>query len=99
MSIFSAKGQMMREFSAPSDFILSYSNEESFIQERVIKMNTQFFDSPWNRASKRNESLYLPEYQIVENESIKSTFKLPKTDLRRRRMKEYQAPSLTIPFN
>ncbi|WP_436515832.1 hypothetical protein [Ekhidna sp. To15] len=100
MSIFSAKGQMVKELATPSEFMLSYANEESFTQERMMNMNFQFFNSPLSRKQgEQNESPYLPEYSIVEKESIKSTFKLPKMDLRRRRAKEHQAPSFVIPFN
>ncbi len=65
MSIFNAKGQMMMDFDTPTELMLSYSNEESFIQERMMNMNYPFFKSVWNEKPIEDRSFF-PDY-IIQN--------------------------------
>ena len=98
LSIFSAKGQMSRELVAPSELMLSYTNEESFLQERIKNLSFEWFELESNESKQVGNSPYIPDYLKEKNESIKHQILLPKTDMRRRRIKEYQAPLLVIPF-
>ncbi|WP_421764960.1 hypothetical protein [Ekhidna sp.] len=100
MSIFTAKGQMTRELSAPHEIILSYANEESFNTERIMSMDKYLLPASIRQGSIKSKELKFNSFaKRDKNEVPQSKILMPKNDLRRRRIQKYQAPSFLIPFN
>ncbi|MEO9484299.1 MAG: hypothetical protein ABJG47_12660 [Ekhidna sp.] len=101
MSIFSASGQMLKKFSTPQDLMLSYVSEQSFDQERIRTVDIQMTNSNllFERIRTNTETLHIPNYLINEAKSSETKISFPKPDLRRKRMKQFQAPSFIIPLN
>lgn len=101
MSIFSAKGQMARELSVPVELTLSYSNEQSFIEERVMMKNHKMIQSLIIFEENRNtlSGEFIPDYLSTASPSDSMKISFPKIDVRRRKLSPYQAPSLIIPIN
>lgn len=99
MSIFSAKGQMTKELTTPNELILFYASEEAksnIFKEHSVEDDSYLFTPYYNK----NESFqFLPDYLNTENEVRPTEINIPKSDMRRRRMKPLQAPSIVIPFN
>jgi hypothetical protein len=94
MSIFSAQGQMAKEIESPLELQLSYSDEHSFIQERMMGISYSQIREP--------KALYPTSIsKAINTEDIKDTrFQLPKNINRvRRNQNKHQAPSILIPFN
>ena len=102
MSIFSAKGQMARELSVPFELTNSYANELSFVEERIMKRSSEIArtTADFHKTKGLQNSQYVPNYLRNDiDESVINDIRFPKTDMRRRKMDELQAPYLTIPIN
>ena len=100
LSIFSAQGQMTKELAAPHELILFDSQERNGEQNRITQ-NIQSLNSKhtFNRTIENDEFQYIPNYLSPVSDSNQIKITLPKSDLRRRKMEEYQAPLFRIPIN
>lgn len=86
LSIFSAKGQA--PLSATSDdLIISYLNEGSFIDERIIRLSEKEKASTMTRMAIKSDS--------VRNEINM----MPVIKRKRRRFNKFLAPSIAFPIN
>lgn len=99
LSIFSAKGQMTRALTS-TPAILSYTNEESFNNERMMNIDKYLLPTSIIQGEIKSKELKFNEsLDRRKNEVSQTKISIPKADLRNRRVKKYQAPSFVIPLN
>ncbi len=99
LSIFSAEGQMTKELTTPDELILFYEIEElkssSFKNQVIDEVATPFF----HNFNQNEGHPFIPDYLQNDGEIKLRKIRLPKPDMRRRKMNALQAPSFVIPIN
>ena len=99
MSFFTAEGQMKRELVEPSDLLISFSNEESFMHHRIMQMNLTDNDPTTANNHAKPFDLFAPIKIKEKTEISEHQFFMLKHDQRRRRNREFLPPLLIIPLD
>lgn len=99
LTIIPVNGQMIRELSFPEELNLVYTDDQSKTEEQIFVGNLRMMKATHQfNLSKKNYMKEAIKGFIDKQDSAKQTqFTLPDLDLRRRKIGEFNAPSILLP--